>query len=215
MIVTKINNHVQQALARLLQQYQGLPLLSGFLTALIAQIQNLEDAIYPLDALRQLQNAYGQQLDNLGQIIGLSRNGMPDNEYFILLLGTIAEDNSDTTAPALLYIVQTVFQAANVFIKDPNSPGGEQPDPSLVNAARVAFCVQNPSSPASLDTVIQQIIQNSIGAGISLVYLSTFTGATAVCAAGPQSWVGGCSDLNNPLPTDAVIAGLVYNNKAE
>lgn len=125
MIVSIINNHVQQALARLLQQYQGQPRMASIITALVQQIQNLENAIYPLDVGRQIYqgSAYGAQLDALGTLIGLSRNGLTDSEYLIFLLGTIAEDNSDTTQRTILNIVQTLFTATNVFIKTPDSFG--------------------------------------------------------------------------------------------
>lgn len=215
MIVTQINDHVVQALNRLLQQYKGLPGIAGLLTALITQIQDLENAIYPIDQYRQLAFAYGTQLDNLGQVIGLPRNGLPDNEYFVLLLGTIAENNSDTTAATMLNIVQTVFQASNVFIKTPNSPGGGPLIRHRIAPAQVSFGIGDPQSPASLDGVIEQIIQNSIAAGVSIVYLSSFANAGAFSTAGPQAWCRGCSDLNNPQPTDGVIGSLIYNNPVQ
>src|SRR5271166_5121103 len=146
MIVTEITNHVQQALNRLLEQYKGKPGIAALITALVTQIQDLENGFYPIDQLRQLAYAYGQQLDNLGTVIGFERNGLPDNEYFVLLLGTIAENNSDTTIPTMLHIVETVFQATTVFIKTPNSVGS--PPLDQVKPAWISFGIANPQSPA-------------------------------------------------------------------
>lgn len=212
MNVTEISNHVQQALQRFLQQYQGQPRLTGLMTALVNQIQNLENALFVIDAQRQIYNgqAIGEQLDNLGTLIGLKRNGLSDSEYLILLLGTIAEDNSDTTQDTLLNIVQTVFNAQQVFCKTPNSPGG----PTSTGNAYIAFSVGGSTVDSALYTLIETIVLNSIGAGISLVYISRFGAGKAFSTAGPQAWCGGCSDLNNPLPTDALIGGLIYNNLA-
>lgn len=213
MIVQKINDHVLQALDRLLQQYRGMVRIEGIISSLVEQIQDLENAFYPLDQYRQLQFAYGAQLDGLGQIIGLSRNGLSDSEYFILLLGTISENNSDTTAAALLNIVQTVFQATSVFIKTPNSPG-EGPL-GATPPATVAFGIGNPTIDPSLYPVVEQIILNSLGAAISITYLSTFNAQRAFSTAGPQAWCRGCSDLYNPTPDDGLGAGLIYNNLAQ
>jgi hypothetical protein len=209
MIVTQITNHVQQALNRLLQQYQGRPNITGLLTALITQCQLLENAIYPIDQYRQLAYAYGEQLDNIGTVIGLERNGLPDNEYFVLLLGTIAENNSDTTAPTMLNIVQTIFQSSNVFIKTPNS-GGSGPFGMTMNA-NVAFGVGSPVTPATLNVQLEQIVLASLAAGVALFYISRFNSAGAFSTAGPQSWCRGCSDLLNPQPTDGVIGSLIFS----
>lgn len=211
MIVTKITTHVQDALNRLLQQYQGRPNITALLTALVTQIQDLENAMYPIDQYRQLYSAYGQQLDNLGEVIGLERNGLTDNEYFVLFLGTIAENNSDTTAPTMLNIIKTIFQSSDIFIKTPNSAGvgpfGLEP------GATIAFGVGSQLTPASLNLQLEQIVLASIAAGVSLYYLTRFKSgtATAFSTAGPQPWCGGCSDLNNPQPTDAVIGSLIYS----
>lgn len=213
MNIPQINNHVQQALQRLLQQYKGLPKFEGLLTALINQIQDLENGLYPIDQYRQLQFAYGQQLDKLGEIIGRPRNGLADNEYFIFLIGEIAKNNSDTTAPTLLYIVQTLFQSDEVYIFSPESNGGG--DQGFEPPATVGFGVSDPGTDDSLDTVIEQIIVASLGAGIGLAFLSKFNTQHAFSMAGPQPWVAGFSDLNNPLPTDGQFADLIFNNSSQ
>ena len=210
MIVNQITNHVQAALDRMIQQYKGRPLFEGLITAFVTQIQDLENAIYPIDQYRQLLFAYGQQLDNLGEIIGLKRNGLNDSEYLILLLGTIAENNSDTTAPVLLYIVKTVFQATNVFIKDPNSISNKNES----FPAQIAFGVGDPLTGPALYTVVEQIIQNSVAAGIAITYLSKFNATNAFAMAGPQPWVKGFSSLAAPT-VGGQFASLIYNNSLE
>lgn len=211
MIVDKITTHVQDALDQLLEQYKSRPLLAGLITAFVQQIQDLEDAIYPLDQYRQLLSSYGQQLDNLGQVIGLERNGLPDNEYLIFLIGTIAENNSDTTAPVLLYIIQTLFEATSVFKKDPNTPG--QP----TAPAQISFSVGSPQIDPSLYPEIEQIIENSIAAGVAIAYLSSFNAGGAFAFAGPQAWVKGFGAYSYaPDPTVGGPFGkLIFNNKSQ
>lgn len=214
MLVTEITTHVQDALGRLLQQYQGKPGIAALLSAIVEQIQQLENGMFPIDQGRQIFNgsAVGAQLDGLGQLIGLSRNGLTDAQYLVLLLGTIAEDNSDTTAETLLNIVQTVFEATNVFIKDSNSPGSYPL--SLDSPATVAFGVGSPQIDPSLYPIVERIIQNSVGAGIAVYYLSSFDAANAFAMAGPQPWVKGFADLNVP-GSGGKFASLVFNNPTQ
>lgn len=207
MIVTQITTHLKDALARLLAQYQGKPLISGLITAMVQQVQDLENGIYPIDQGRQLAFAVGEQLDNIGTIIGLPRNGADDPTYLVLLLGTIAENNSDGTSAAMLNIVKTVFEASTVFIKTPNSAGLGAP-------AQVAFGVGNPQISNKFYNLVQQIVVASVGAAIRVNYLSSFVATGAFAMAGPQAWTApgppgftpspsqpwpfGFADLNNP-----------------
>lgn len=211
----QITNHTQQALARLMQQYKNLPYMIALITALVDQIQDLENSIYSLDQGQQIFNgttypAVGAQLDGLGQIIGLTRNGLSDQEYLVLLLGTIAENNSDSTASALLTIVLTVFQGMASFIKDPNSVT----DPNGCGSAWIAFGASDSQLPASLEPIAQQIIQNSIGAGIKLIYLTTFSSSGVFACAGPQAWVRGFGAYSYaPDPSiGGGFAKLVFSN---
>ncbi len=196
MLATRIDDHVSQALNRLLQQYRR-PLIQGLITCFVQQVQVLEDALYSLNAGRQLYNgnAVGAQLDGIGELAGVKRNGLEDPEYLVVILGTIAENNSDTTASVMLNIVQTVFEAATVFIKDPNSNlGSSMP-------AQVAFGVGSPQFPASLYPIIEQIIQSSVGAAIAVSYLSSFDAAGCFAMAGPQSWTKQLPPSFTPSPS--------------
>jgi len=161
MLITEITNHVEQALEKILQQYKGKPLVEGLLAALVEQIQALENAIYPLDAGRQLYNAIGAQLDGIGQLVNLPRNGLSDQEYLVFILGTIAEDYSDDTLQTVDNIVETLF-APTLLLAFEMFP------------AEAAFAVGNSSlinDFGQSSSVVQQainIIQKSIGGGIGL-----------------------------------------------
>lgn len=162
MIVTEITNHVQQALARLLQQYQGQPRITALMTALVNQIQAIENAFYPLDAGRQLANAQGMQLDNLGTIVGIARNGLSDAEYLIFILGTIAENNSTGTDASITAIVKQLFAVSAGIILE-------------LFPAEVAIQIPNSTTlSATLYATVTNIIQNALGAGIGLGFISVY-----------------------------------------
>lgn len=188
MLAPKITNHVQAALARFIQQYKNIPAqytlplnytggsiavsaLFAILAALVDQIQDLENVIFSLDAGRQLFNgtsspAIGAQLDGLGEIIGIRRNGLDDVEYLVFLIGTIAENNSDTTISSVENIVALLFQVDTLFAAEffPASIGFQIPDSSPL--------------PASVYQNAISIIINSLGAGIGLAFLSLFPAAS-------------------------------------
>jgi hypothetical protein len=180
----------------------------ALITAIAQHVQKIENAFYPLDQYRQLAFSYGQQLDNIGQVIGQSRNGLTDAQYSVLLYGKIAENFSDSTSIAILNIIAKVFQASSVFLKTPDSLTG------IATQAQVAFGVGNPQLPDTLFNLAINIVQNSLGASINITYISEYdTDGCFACAGnqqwtqptGPtftpsvsQPWPFGCGDINNP-----------------
>lgn len=208
MSVPHITTHVADGLARLLEQYKARPLLQGLVTALLQEGQTIEDAIQGLQAGVSLDAAQGVMLDNLGQIVGVMRNGASDATYRALLRGAIGQNNSDGSADALLRIVQAVYQTQSVFKKDPNSFGQNG---ASVRAA-IAFGVGSPQTDASNYALVNRIITASIAAGVGLFYLSKFNAAAAFAMAGPQAWVAGFSSLADPT-SGGQFANLIYSDK--
>jgi hypothetical protein len=165
MLVQEINNHVAQALARLLQQYVNRPRIASIISSLVQQIQNLENAAYSINQGRQLFDgttypAVGEQLDELGTLVNVSRNGLPDSEYLVFILGTIAEDYSDGTRAAVTNIINTFFMQSMLITMD-NYP------------AEFDFEVAGSMLDPSLLPAVVNIIQNSLGGGIKLGFIAT------------------------------------------
>lgn len=202
MLVVEINDHVQQALNRLMQQYKGLPRLTAVITALVDQVQDLEDAIYDLNEGRQIYGSVGEQLDELGTIVGIARNGLSDAVYLIFILGTIAENNSDTTMNVMTNIVATLFSVTTVFARD-------------LYPAAVAFGVGSTSlDPALYNTVIS-IIEASLGAGIGLAYISSFDASNPFRfkGIGEANKFLGFAGVSPDVP-GGKLAGLIFSNSS-
>jgi len=162
MIVTKITTHVLDGLNRLLQQYQGKPRIESFYTSHLQQMQELEDAIYALDEGRLLWNgtsspAVGLQLDTIGQLVGIQRNGLSDAEYLLFIFGKISENYSDTTIPTILSIIGYVFQAPIVKIQE-------------IFPAGVAIQVFGTPIDPSLYPIAVGLVRAALGAGIKLIF---------------------------------------------
>jgi hypothetical protein len=74
MSVSEITNHVERAIDRLVQQYKEKPKLNSLIASFVEQFQELETAGKDLNDNRSINTALGTNLDNLGTIIGLTRN---------------------------------------------------------------------------------------------------------------------------------------------
>jgi len=176
MLATNITTHVQDALNRLLEQYKNRPRIAGFYTSFVQQIQDIEDTTFALDSGRQIWDgsttpAIGAQLDLIGQIVGISRNGLPDSEYILFIFGKIAENFSDDTVEAVLSVIQYLFQAQETLIEE-------------IFPAGLYINVLNPAIPSNLFPLAKSLVQSAMGAGINLV-ISTLPTINAFRFAGP------------------------------
>ena len=191
MLVTQIDSHVADALNRLLEQYKGRPGIAGLYSSIVEQIQLLENSIFALDAGRQLWNgtdtpAIGAQLDTIGLIVGISRNGLSDAEYLLFIFGKIASNFSDTTVPTILNVIGYLFQAPTVLIQE------------VYPAGILVEVIGSPLDP-SLYPIAVSLVQAALGAGIQLVFIaaSPQTDVFRFYAAG-ETTQNGFGDLTNP-----------------
>lgn len=91
-----IDNHIEQAQARLLFEYQDAVNLNNFIAAIVTPIQTIESVLADMNNFRSLTTAYGQQLDNIGKIVGIGRAaGQSDSSYLLSIYGQIGVNRSD------------------------------------------------------------------------------------------------------------------------
>jgi len=159
--------HVADAQAQLLVQYKQSPNMLGLIAAIAGRAQILENALYAVMTLRSLATASGQQLDNLGKIVGLARasvlGGNVDAVYAAWMRAQILVNASAGSAPNLIAIVLAdgdLGAIPTVFDSGPMS--------CIVSIGGVAT-----SNPVALSAALQQ----ARAAGIHLVtyYLATTT----------------------------------------
>lgn len=223
MLATRITTHVLDAMNRRMQQYKAVPAQytmalpntggeietshHGMIIAVLADgIQALEDAIFALDRGRQLFDgttfpAIGSQLDRIGELVGISRNGLPDADYLVFILGTIAKNTSDSTITAVVNIASLLFEVPTIIAFE-------------LFPAEMAFQIPD-SSPldSSLFLIVAGIIQSALGAGIGLGFISTFPAVSAFrfSSVGGLPIGGGFGDLND-ASIGGGFAGNIYNN---
>lgn len=130
-----VYSHAALAVARLPSQFQNSPNLKKLVAILANRFQGPEDALWQIREQRKLSNAIGQQLDNIGQIVGLPRTGAPDTLYRLLLAVQIVLNRSKGAPADILKPFGLVFPAGTVIRFIPEYPaafrlyvGGTLPD---------------------------------------------------------------------------------------
>lgn len=212
MTVAAITTHRADATARLLQQYANRPRMLAIISALAAEVQLCENVIAPFNTGRMLYggNAVGAQLDQIGQLVGLARNGVEDGLYYVLLLGTIGKNNTDTTPAKILNVARTVYQGTAVYLKTPTSTcRSPATAPAVISLEIVA-----PQTAAIYWPICQQIVQDSLAAGVAIAEVIMLPSTQAFAMAGGQAWVGGFSSVVSPS-VGGVFPVLAYSNKAQ
>ncbi len=133
-----INNHIQQALDRLLEQYRNKPGIEGIIEALGFQIQAMEDALQDVYDKTDVQTAFGATLDLVGTIVGQDRLGFDDDFYRSLILAKIGENVSQGDIERVIEITKLLTGATLVYLQEYYPAGfglsmDVDVDPTLIN----------------------------------------------------------------------------------
>lgn len=104
-----VEDHASAGVALLIEQYKGKPRIDALLRAMLDQIQETEDAAWSLYVLRNLVDATGDLLDQLGGIVGELRRGRVDDEYRRFVGVRILSNRSDGTIEDLYLILRALW----------------------------------------------------------------------------------------------------------
>jgi hypothetical protein len=112
--IAQNTDYLGEARGRLLEQFKNLPRIDGVLVALMAEVQQLEDAMYEVLVDRLLQNyeATGDMLDKLGAIVGEPRQGFDDATYSVLIGARIKANRSDGKHETLIDLTTLLVPTA-------------------------------------------------------------------------------------------------------
>jgi hypothetical protein len=103
-------SHFNSALARLVQQYKNKPQLKLLMQAILGEFQTVEDMLDDVRWLRAISLATGQQLDNLGKLVGIKRNGLGDETYRTRLRAQVLL-NLSSGSPEEIYAIVSAMLA--------------------------------------------------------------------------------------------------------
>lgn len=203
MNVTQITTHSEDAKKRLLFQYQGKANIEGLLDSLGGQqIQDLENILFDISTRLDIDNSEGIQLDNIGKIVGQSRNGQSDLTYKLFLKAKAGRNVSEGDIERVLSIwkiitggtiVQLVeqFPASIELFSDVPIPGELEVDAfnlmqdvvaagvsilSAIISPENAFGFEGSTNTLGFDTLISEGANTSTSANKLIDSGANFTG---------------------------------------
>lgn len=116
MALVKINNHIEQAKRRLLEEYKYKPRIAGFIDAIVGALQEIENSADLLYRGRSIFTAIGAQLDGLGKIIGLDREDRSDEDYRDALFAQIQINVSGGEPESIYVAIKKMLNATSAQI---------------------------------------------------------------------------------------------------
>jgi hypothetical protein len=154
-----------QALDLLLEQFKGQdkPNLYALITALVDQLQDIEEGALELKSVRSIDNSEGVQLDILGLLIGVDREGRTDAEYRLALKNQIFINTSSGEPESIITFIEFLTDGTEVILKE------------LFPAAFQVY-TNGPVFPSN----IHQLINNTRAAGVENVLVTSSVGETPV-----------------------------------
>lgn len=147
-------DRVRQAQTALMFQFRDKPKFQGLQKAFGDQYQEIELMLIDVYVLTQLDNAFGAQLDGLGDLVGEPRLGRNDTDYRAAIRGRIRRNKQISIVNDILFTIGLVFDTDYIFIA--------LPEAAFVLYMPLAYVAAGNPSLVQIDTELQKIR----GAGI-------------------------------------------------
>lgn len=177
-------DHINEAKGKLREMYKKKPNIEGLIDAIMGQLQPIEEALNGIATKTSIYDAEGVQLDLLGLLLDLERQGFTDELYRIRLLARIAQNVSKGTGEDIINVYKLLMRARYVQLEE-NYPAGVKV--TAVGANQIGD--------------ISDIKAATKGAALGGVSLDTFAvvGNVPFCFADDTDPLGqGWGDLNDP-----------------
>ena len=164
---------VTEGLALLINQYKGRIRITEVLTALLLEVQYINNDTLATVYSFLLDSAVGDQLDKLGAIVGQGRQGMLDSLYRTFIKGKIAVNRSNGWASDMINIASLL---------DP-APTYQELYPATIRIELSQQLSDYPNVPSILNTelnnvrtAINTLLLQGKPAGVSLDVIDTWIG---------------------------------------
>lgn len=118
MALALIDNHIEAGLNRLLQRNKESYNINNLLEVIIKPIQEIENQIYDLYTERSLDTAFGVQLDGIGKIVGINRNGLDDIDYRSALIIQIQINKAGGEPESIITAIRQLFKTEIIVFQD-------------------------------------------------------------------------------------------------
>lgn len=182
----------------LLEQFRGKPRIEALLGVFLGQLQHAETAWWQLLVERHLDTASGAALDQLGAIVGESRDGRSDAAYRPFLRARIRVNRSFGRPEDLLDVLRLLL--------------GEGHDVRLVEQppAAVVIRIQGPlSAPGPGPRTVVDLLQQARAAGVRLTLEYVTAEPAASFALGRASAPSSSAATGLGSTTDSDLGGAL------
>ncbi len=105
MFTERIDNHIEQARARLVEQDKESNNILKFQDSLVKKWQELENLLWDIHAEKNIFTAKYKSLDYLGDIVNEARNYREDEEYRRAIINKIIQNNSTGTPEEIITLI--------------------------------------------------------------------------------------------------------------
>lgn len=124
--MTPFSTHVERGLSRLIEKFKNKPKVVGLLTALLEEVQELDDAVYEAALRRQISEAFGHTLDLWGALLGRGRGNLSDDSYRVRLRVQLLLMRASGTAPELVQVFRLLAPAPRTVHYIPRYPAAQE-----------------------------------------------------------------------------------------
>lgn len=149
-----IDNHVEQALGRVLEMYKDSPRLTFMLESIAGQVQDIEDALQDVLSNTWIETAEGEQLNRLGEVLNVGRGGFSDDIYRIRLKAAIVRYTSSGRPEQVISAFLLLSQADAIILEE-------------VFPASLRITAVGAISPAGTSDELKAAVDGSLAAGVS------------------------------------------------
>jgi hypothetical protein len=174
---------------RIVEQFEKKPNILGLLCALATSLQELEFVYQDLWNKRWLDTAIGAQLDGLGEIVGIDRQGMNDSEYRTAIRFQISVNMSNGEWETMISVTKELTDATKVRIYE-DFPAG------------IYLLTDGATIPVNIIQLLEQSAPAGVKLGLTTTYLELPQFAYATETATPDPDGGGYAE-----PTETGTGG--------
>lgn len=172
--ITKILDHTEEAFNRLAEQYKGRVNFESILRSIVYGYDELEDCFFNLDEKRlSIFDAEGEQLDQVGKIIGQERLNFDDAFYRVLLLARIGINVSNGEPERIINTLKLLTRANFVHYMNLRNAEIALGSDGVINPLTVEFLITN--------------LERTVMGGVRVNYLCIYDPDEAFAMDGPNT----------------------------
>ena len=180
--VEQITNHIEQTLNRVLEQYKESPRLLFMLSTAAAEVQVLEDTLINMINNTWINTAEGEQLNQLGLLLNVTRGGFSDAIYRTRLKAAIVRYTSSGKPEQVISAIKLLSQANQIIVEE-------------LYPAEIRVTAIGAVSPAGTLEELKAGIKGSMAAGVSFSALVISSSTPFVFDGDPYPTGAGFGDV--------------------